>query len=358
MTINATSQASPGQVYLQPGTSAPIGRPTGTGDSGSVGALQELSNASAGSMATALTSTAPQLAQPNIEIDDILENLQSLLPLFFSKGDDVTQQALSELIKTNTKVNDELSKARIGKIREAASQLSSAEHKDFWSSVLSIAGKALLAVGAVVATVASGGLLGPVLLPLAIYSIVTSVSGLVNDVMKAMGHADGMGFDLTLGNLVKAIAEKAGASEDAAADMMKWTDIVAGVAIAAVSVGAMFKASASLLKVGTSASSKTVSKFGNAADKLNATTQVAAGASNMGASLVGMDAAKDRRNAEKAQAQNKELQADVLKGQQMAQMYYDTMQTILERAAAGQEHISELINRHGQTQKTVQANMV
>lgn len=308
-------------------------------------------------MATALTSTAPQLAPPNIEMDDILENLQSLLPLFFSKGDDVTQQALSELIKTNTKVNDELSKARIGKIREAATKLSSAEHKDFWSSVLSIAGKALLAVGAIMATVATGGLLGPVLLPLAIYSIVTSVSGLVNDVMKAMGHADGMGFELTLGNLVKYIAEKAGASKEAAADMMKWTDVVVGVAIAVVSVGAMLKAGAALLKVGTSAS-KTISKFGNIANKLNATTQMAAGASTMGSSLVGMDAAKDRRDAAKSQAQNKELQADVLKGQQMTQMYYDTMQTIIARVADGQERLSELINKHGQTQKTVQANMV
>jgi hypothetical protein len=358
MTITVAPYSGHASVYPNSDGAAPTGRPTEIGDVGSVSGIHGVPDAAAGQLTGAPVSTAPQLAPPNVAVDDILENLQSLLPLFFSKGDEVTQQALSELIKSNTLVNDELCKARIGKIREAAAQLSSADNKDFWRSVLSIAGKALLAVGAIVATVASAGTLGPILLPLAIYSIVTSVRGLVNDIMKEMGYPNGMGFDLTLGNLVKFIAQKAGASEEAANEMMKWTDIVVGAAIAVVSVGAMFKAGASLLKVGDSAASLAVSKFGNVATKLNAATQMAGGAATMGAALVGMDAAKDRRDAEKTRAENQALQADILKGQQMAQMYYDTLQSILQRATDGQERLSEIINSHGQTQKAVQANMV
>lgn len=309
--------------------------------------------------APAPTSGAPQLAPPNVEVDDILENLQSLLPMFLGKGEALTQEALSELIKSNAKVGDALAQGRIDKIREAAAKLASADNNDFWSSVLSIAGKALLAIGAVVATVASAGTLGPVLLPLAVYSIVTSVSGLINDVMKEMGYPNGMGFDLTLGNLVKVIAEKVfGVDEETASEYMKWTDIVVGVAIAVVSVGAMFKSGAALLKAGESAAGVGAAKLGNVANKLNAATQMAGSAATMASAVVGMSAAKDRRDAEKARAENKDLEALVLKGQQMAQMYYEALRDILQRMSDGQERLSELINRHGQNQKTIQGNMV
>ncbi len=309
--------------------------------------------------ASTAASGAPQLAPPNVEVDDILENLQSLLPMFLGKGEALTQEALSELIKNNAKVGDALAKGRIDKIREAASKLASADNKDFWGSVLSIAGKALLAIGAVVATVASAGTLGPVLLPLAVYSIVSSVSGLINDIMKEMGYPNGMGFDLTLGNLVKVIAEKVfGVDEETANEYMKWTDIAVGVAIAVVSVGAMFKSGAALLKTGGSAATEGAAKFSNVAGKLNAITQMAGSAASMASAVVGMDAAKDRRDAEKARAENKDLQAQVLKGQQMAQIYYEALRDILQRMSDGQQRLSEIINRHGQTQMGIQGNMV
>lgn len=307
----------------------------------------------------AQTSGAPQLAMPVVEVDDILENLQSLLPLFLSKGDALTQEAFVELLKSNSKIGDELAKGRIDKIREAAAKLTDAENKEFWGKVLSIAGKALLVIGAVAATVASAGTLGPVLLPLAVYTVVTSVSGLVNDTMKEMGYPNGMGFDLTLGNLVKVIAQKVfDADEETAKSSMKWTDVTVGVAMAVVSVGGMFKVGAALLKAGGTAASQAAAKMGNVANKVNATTQMAGGAATMGAAVVGMDAAKDRRDAEKARADNKVLQTMVLKSQQLAQMYYEALRDVLQRMSDGQEHLSEIINRRGQTQKGIQGNMV
>lgn len=344
--------------YVVPEGAAPAGR--AKVESGAAAAAQLPVPTSADAQgAWATVSGAPQLAPPTVEVDDILENLQSLLPLFLGKGGEITQQAWVALIKSNTQVGDALAKERIEKIREAASKLASADNKDFWGSVLSIAGKALLAIGAVVATVASAGTLGPVLLPLAIYSIMGSVSGLINDVMKEMGHPDGMGFDLTVGNLVKVIAEKVfDVDEDTAKSYMKWTDIGVGVAIAVVSVGAMFKSGAALLKAGDAAAGVGAAKLGSMANKLNAVTQMAGSAATMASAVVGMNAAKDRRDAAKASADNKALQAMALKGQQMAQIYYEALKDILQRMSDGQERLSELVNRHGQNQKTIQGNMV
>ena len=201
---------------------------------------------------------------------------------------------------SNTQVGDALAKERIEKIREAASKLASADNKDFWGSVLSIAGKALLAIGAVVATVASAGSLGPVLLPLAVYSIMGSVSGLINDVLKQMGHPDGMGFDLTVGNLVKVIAEKVfDVDEETAKGYMKWTDIAVGVAIAVVSVGAMFKSGAALLKAGDAAAGVGAAKLGSMANKLNAVTQMAGSAATMASARPSPSTASSTRSSRK-----------------------------------------------------------
>lgn len=361
MTMSSAVSAAGGNYslgYVTPEDLAPNPSAVVTAGAGAGG--QGAAVVSSGPLgAPAPTSGAPQLAPPNVEVDDILESLQSLLPMFLGKGEALTQEALSELIKSNAKVGDALAQGRIEKIREAASKLASADNKDFWGSVLSIAGKALLAIGAVVATVASAGTLGPVLLPLAVYSIMGSVSGLINDVMKEMGYPDGMGFDLTVGNLVKFIAEKVfDVDEDTAKGYMKWTDIAVGVAIAVVSVGAMFKSGAALLKAGDAAAGVGAAKFGSMANKLNAATQMAGSAATMASAMVGMNAAKDRRDAAKASADNKALQAMALKGQQMAQIYYEALKDILQRMSDGQERLSELINRHGQNQKTIQGNMV
>lgn len=360
--MTMSTAVAPGGSF-PPGYAAPAGTThvaRAPVDAGADSVVQLPASTSAeASGALSAGSAAPQLAPPNVDVDDILENLQSLLPMFLGKGEALTQEALSELIKSNAKVGDALAQERIEKIREAASKLASADNKDFWGSVLSIAGKALLAIGAVVATVASAGTLGPVLLPLAVYSIVSSVSGLINDVMKEMGYPNGMGFDLTLGNLVKVIAEKVfDVDEETASEYMKWTDIAVGVAIAVVSVGAMFKSGAALLKTGEAAATAGVAKFSTVAAKLNAVTQMAGSAASMASAVVGMDAAKDRRDAEKARAENKNLEALVLKGQQMAQIYYEALRDILQRMSDGQERLSEIINRHGQTQKGIQGNMV
>jgi len=308
--------------------------------------------------AFSLVSGTPQLDAPKVDVDDILENLQSLLPMFFGKGEALTQDALSEMIKSNAKVGDALAKGRMDKIREAAAKLSSADNKDFWGSVLNIAGKALLLVGAVVATVASGGTLGPVLLPMAIYSIVQSAGSLINDIMKLSGHPDGMGFELSIGYLAKVIATKSGADEETAKEWMKWTDLAVGVAMTLVSLGAMSQAGAALLKVGGSSATLGASKMGTMATKLNAITQTAGTAASIGTAFVGMSAADDRRDAEKARADNKELQALVLKGQQMALMYYEALSDALQRMSEGQERLSEIINHHGQSQKTIVNNIV
>jgi hypothetical protein len=359
--MTMSTAVTPGGNYL-PGYVAPEGTAPAAraqADTGADAVAQLPASTAAEPLGTSTAASgAPQLAPPSVEVDDILENLQSLLPMFLGKGEALTQEALSELIKNNAKVGDALAKGRIDKIREAASKLASADNKEFWGSVLSIAGKALLAIGAIVATVASAGTLGPVLLPLAIYSIVTSVSGLINDVMKEMGYPNGMGFDLTLGNLVKFIATQCGADEETAKEWMQWTDIVVGVAIGLVSLGAMFKSGAALLKAGESAATAGAAKFGNVATKINAITQMAGGAATMASAVVGMGAAKDRRDAEKARAENKDLQAQVLKGQQMAQIYYEALRDILQRMSDGQERLSEIINRHGQTQMGIQGNMV
>jgi hypothetical protein len=354
-----TTAVTPGGTSLQTYV-APEGKAVPARACAGAPAVGQLPESAADSLGAPSTGVgAPQLAPPSVEVDDILENLQSLLPMFLGKGDAITQEALSALIKSNAKVGDELAKGRIHKIREAAAKLVSEEHKSFWGKVLSFASKALLAVGAIVATVASAGTLGPVLLPLAVYSIVSSVSGLINDVMKEMGHPEGLGFELTLGNLVKVIAEKGfGVDEETANEYMKWTDVAVGVAIAVVSVGAMFKQGAALLKVGGSAATEGAAKLANAANKVNAITQMAGSAADMGAAVVGMDAAKDRRDAEMARAENKALQALVLKSQQMTQLYYEALSDILQRMSDGQGRLSEIISSHGQTRMGIQGNMV
>ncbi len=354
--VSSLPPSTPGLGGAAPtDASAPVARPTEQGTPSSVTADRTRLPGDSGS---ASVSSAPQLAPPHIEVDDILENLQSLLPMFLGKGDELTQEALSELIKSNAKVSDEVAKSRIDKIREAAAQLCSAENKDFWSSVLSIVGKALVAIGAVVATVASGGTLGPVLLPLAAYSIISSVGSLINEVMKLSGHPEGMGFELTLGNLFKAIARWANVDDDKANALMKWTDITVGVLMVATSVGAMFKVGAALLKVGVKAASEGAARIQNAAAKLNAFTQMAGGASTMGAGAVSLSAADDRKKADDLRADNKALEALVLKGQQLAQFYYEALRDAVQHLASGQERLSEIATRHGQTQKAIQANMV
>lgn len=331
--------------------SAPVARPTEQGASPVVASDRTRLPGDSGS---ATVSVAPQLAPPHIEVDDILENLQSLLPMFLGKGNEVTQEALGELIKSNAKVSDELAKSRIGKIREAAAQLSNADNKTFWGSVLNIAGKALAAIGAVVATVASGGALGPVLLPLAAYSILSSVGSLINEVMKLSGHPEGMGFELTVGNLFKAIAKWANAQDDTANSLMEWTDkVVNGLMV----LGSLC-AAVGFIKMGVKAMSEATVRMQNMANKFTAFAQITGGVATTAASMVNFDAADARKKADDLRADNKELEALVFKSQQLAQFYYEALRDAVQYLASGQERLSEIANRHGQSQKVIQANMV
>jgi hypothetical protein len=350
--VSSLPPSTPGLGGAAPtDASAPVARPTEQGASPVVASDRTRLPGDSGS---ATVSVAPQLAPPHIEVDDILENLQSLLPMFLGKGNEVTQEALGELIKSNAKVSDELAKSRIGKIREAAAQLSNADNKTFWGSVLNIAGKALAVIGAVVGTVASGGALGPVLLPLAAYSILSSVGSLINEVMKLSGHPEGMGFELTVGNLFKAIAKWANAQDDTANALMEWTDkVVNGLMV----LGCLC-AAVGFIKMGVKTMSEATVRMQNMANKFTAFAQITGGVATTAASMVNFDAADARKKADDLRADNKELEALVFKSQQLAQFYYEALRDAVQYLASGQERLSEIANRHGQSQKVIQANMV